>query len=121
MRSRESSRWMRRFAVMLLVAFFTFGVASVSDAKTLMDKIMNSWVGASLDDAFAQWGFPEEERKIAGKLIYIWLDSDGGIGNLANCERMLAVDKNNIVVAVDHKGINCPFMELGPYAKWRKR
>jgi hypothetical protein len=107
------------------VAIFAFSVATSfpghANAASLMDKIMASWIGATLDEAFAQWGFPDEERKIAGRLIYVWLDGDGGIGDFANCERLLSINDKGIVIAVDSKGVNCPFMEVGPYAKWRKR
>lgn len=82
---------------------------------------MASWLGATLDDAINQWGFPDEERKMANRLIYAWRDGDGGIGNLANCERLISVDGKGVIKSVDHKGINCPFMEVGPYARWRKR
>lgn len=108
-----------------LSAFFLSGSVTVLTphevlANSLMDRIMSSWVGATLDDAINQWGFPDEERNIANRRIFVWRDGDGGIGNFANCERMLGVNKNDVVTAVDHKGINCPFMEVGPYARWRK-
>jgi hypothetical protein len=85
-----------------------------------MDKIMNSWIGAPLEEAISQWGFPDEERKLAGRHIYVWRDDWGGLGDLMNCERMLAVNRDEMIIAVDHKGNNCPFMPVGPYAKWKR-
>lgn len=106
---------------LVFVAALTGWNSSPALANRLMDSIMASWLGATLDDAINQWGFPDEERKIANRLIYVWLDGDGGLGNLANCERLISVDTKEVIKGVDYKGINCPFMEIGPYAKWRKR
>jgi len=86
-----------------------------------MDSIMASWMGATLDEAIGQWGYPEEEKNIAGRKLYVWQDDAGGFGNLVNCKRILSVNAKNTVVGVDSTGNNCPFMEVGPYSKWRKR
>lgn len=108
--------------VVAFLALFV-GLAAYPSAgyAGLMDKIMNSWMGATIDEAIGQWGLPDEERKIAGKQIYVWRDDAGGLGDLINCERMLAVNAKGVVVAVDHKGNNCPFLPIGPYAKWKRR
>lgn len=90
-------------------------------AGKFMDKVMASWVGASLDGAIRQWGFPDDEKTIAGRHIFIWLDDAGGVGNLANCERILQVNSKQVVIATDYKGINCPFMAVGAYKNWRKK
>lgn len=120
-------RWKRsnvshlRQCAAIALAFLLVHWPSSADAEKLMDEIMSSWLGAPLDAAISQWGFPDQERKIAGRTIYVWLDGDGGIGNIANCERLASVDKRNVINGVDYKGINCPFMEIGPYAKWRRK
>ena len=116
-----------------------------------MDRIMSSWKGASLDEVMRQWGYPHEERVIAGKRLYIWnrqtttalpaIASSTGtstlVGNTVfhsgtttvagggtsgwNCTRILEVNAQNRVVGWQWDGNNCPFMEAGPYSNWGRK
>jgi len=111
----------------------------------VMDQIMDSWKGATLDEAISKWGYPDGERKIAGRSLYQW-DRDvtvvlpattsgtvttfgntsylngtttGGVMN-GSCRRILEVDNANVIVGTQWSGNNCPFAEMGPYANWRR-
>ncbi|WP_270728214.1 hypothetical protein [Shimia sp. Alg240-R146] len=101
------------------VCFCFVGFSSPAFAGKLMDSIMQLWVGANLGQAIDQWGFPAEEKIIAGRKLYTWHDDNHGFGNLVNCKRILQVDANDTVVRTDYSGNNCPFMEVGPFRKWR--
>lgn len=135
-----------KFYLVLPVVF----LAACSGGNGVMDGIMHSWVGSSVDDVIARWGYPDGERTVAGKNLLVWSEdmqlalptttqTSGNItvfGNQAlyngastttgggisnwNCTRIVEVNKANKVVAVDWKGNNCPFMEAAKYSTWRK-
>jgi hypothetical protein len=117
----------------------------------VMDGIMTSWKGASLNQVIDAWGFPHAEQDIAGRKLYVWNNEiqltmpatatttgyastyggqtfysgttnvmGGGISNWS-CTRILEVNNSNIVIGGEWRGNNCPFMEAGPYAKWRRK
>jgi hypothetical protein len=112
-----------------------------------MDGIMRSWVGAPLDAAIAQWGYPDQEQEIAGHKLYRWFYTKSGVlpstttgtvtqmgtaaflnattsggGTLVgNCTRTLEVDEHNIIVRWEWKGNNCPFAEAFEYSNWRRK
>ena len=122
-----------------------------SGAFGVMDRIMSSWVGASTDEVIRQWGYPHEERKIAGKTLLVWnrkvqmtlpatatttgtANRIGGAtyysgtttvsgGEVTNwaCIRVLEISDQNKVVSWQWEGNNCPFMEAGPYSNWRRK
>lgn len=115
----------------------------------VMDGIMQSWVGASVDDVIVQWGYPSEEKMIAGRKLYLWhytkqvmlpgssqttgtVNPYTGVYNATttstpaqmfsgSCTRILVVDKKNIVKATQWDGNNCPFAEWMEYANWRRK
>lgn len=35
-------------------------------------EAMDSWMGASIDDVIAVWGYPTGEREVAGRKLYTW-------------------------------------------------
>lgn len=86
-----------------------------------MTGIMSSWRGASLDQAVAQWGYPIEERNVAGKRLVVWGGAAQSVGTVWQCTRILEVDGANTVVGWQWEGNNCPFMEAGEYANWRRK
>ena len=96
-------------------------MAPTAEAGNLMEEIMKSWVGGTLDQAIVQWGYPEAEKVIAGRKLYTWKDDKSGFGNLVNCERTLQVNQKEVVVGTDWDGNNCPFMEVFHYKKWRRK
>lgn len=121
----------------------------------LMDDMMNSWVGAPLEEVVMQWGLPNREIRLGDKRMYQWdrsatvvmptystsvtTGSATAVGNQAfgnalttttnsggawlgfSCERILLVNEGNTIEKVSYKGNNCPFMEIGEYANWRRK
>lgn len=96
---------------------------------------MNSWKGASLDDVIASWGYPDEEKNIAGKKLYFWNEeatitipptaqtysnynagtdtfftqtyADMGGNYPRKCTKILEADKNNVIVGWTLRGNAC--------------
>lgn len=58
----------RAAAVALAVAAAAPGCASTA----LMNGIMQSWQGTYIDEVIQRWGYPDEERVIAGKRLLYW-------------------------------------------------
>jgi hypothetical protein len=111
-----------------------------------MDGIMTSWNGAHIDEVIRQWGYPHEERTVAGRKIYVWRRdvqavmpsvttgtatvigsgvyysgvTTGGVSSWG-CNRILEVDPKNRVISWQWEGNNCPFAEMGPYSNWRRK
>jgi hypothetical protein len=134
---------MHRFLITLCSGFL---LAACSGGLGTMDRVMSSWVGASLDEVISQWGFPHQQVNIAGRDLYVWnrdavLFTPGSstgsaqvIGNTVfwnsniqpatvsswSCSRILEV-RNNRVVSWEWRGNNCPFADVGPYANWQRR
>ena len=121
-------------------------LSGCSGGSGTMDGIMASWQGANLDQVIDRWGYPDEERNIAGRTLYVWdrdvslslpatttgtittlgntsylntTSSGGGISNWS-CRRILEVNQQKIIVGSQWSGNNCPFAEMGPYANWRR-
>lgn len=125
-------------------------LAACSGGNGVMDGIMHSWVGSSVDEVIARWGYPDGEKVIAGKKLLVWSEdmqlalptttqtygnvsvygnqgfyngvstTSGGGLSDWNCTRIVEVSSSNAVVGVDWKGNNCPFMEAAKYSTWRK-
>jgi hypothetical protein len=139
-----------RLITIALSAALTVLSGCASTSK-VMDGIMSSWLGASAEEAVAQWGYPHEERQVLGRTLLVWNRSlqwampatatttgtVNRIGNTAyvpgttsvigggvtsfNCTRILEIDAGRRVVAYQWEGNNCPFMEAGPYSAWRRK
>ena len=84
---------------------------------------MSSWTGSNVNEVIKSWGYPDEEKTIAGKHLYIWT-RELTVNNLAvqkwNCTRTFEVNPENIVIGWQWEGNNCPFAEAGAYKTWRK-
>lgn len=133
-------------ALLLLAAL---ALAGCSTTK-VMTGVMSSWEGATVDQVIAQWGYPHGELKVAGKTILYWdrnvsvampmmanttatanrigsttyvqgtTTYSGGGTFQGGCRRMLEINPQNVVIAWQWEGNNCPFGEMGPYADWRR-
>lgn len=133
-------------SIVLTILGATFLLACSGGAGT-MDGIMQSWQGTRLDAVIAQWGYPHEQRDIAGRRLYLWhrnttlttpvtsnttvnvigntayttTHSYGGTTSNWNCTRILEVNRSEFVVGWQWQGNNCPFAEAFQYANWRNR
>lgn len=123
---------MKKFIIIFLLLIS----ASAYAFETYMDKCVKSWIGYSLDDLIKQWGYPDEEKSIAGKKLYIWVDYDydtetnsggiaisktdkkgretvfsmGGEAVVDYCKKTIEADENNIIINGSWKGNNCPLL-----------
>ena len=99
-----------------------------------MDKCIASWVGYPLDSVIKKWGYPNYEKSIAGKKLYVWeefdydVDTDrggwsivatdkkgrettfssGGVPVVEYCRKTLETDENNLIINGHWEGNDCP-------------
>lgn len=103
-------------------------VANASDS--FMEKALNSWLNYPLDSVINSWGFPDEEKIIANRHIYIWKKAwsqyipqyttsdfysttvhsrtSGGYSINYFCQRTLEVNSKNEIIFGEWKGNACP-------------
>jgi hypothetical protein len=135
---------MSRIVQAFVIACLLAGCATTK----VMDGIMSSWAGATIEDVVAQWGYPHEERQFGGKKLYVWnhnksatlpstthttgqvnqygqfsanSTTTGGQTFHGSCQRILEVDEAGSVVRWQWQGNNCPFIEAMEYRHWRKK
>ena len=57
----------------ILLVLFLFAVSNLAvRAESFMQKAIDSWVGYSIDDVIDAWGFPTDEKEIAGRKLIYW-------------------------------------------------
>ena len=103
------------FLAILILAMFP-NVSFAIGSKSTMKKVMDSWIGENLETVIDHWGYPTQEKTIAGKKLYYWINSSyevlgnqyGVYGGDSTCNRILEVDKNNRVIKWQWEGNNCP-------------
>lgn len=140
-----------RKIILALAAAASLSGCALSGGFGTMDGIMASWKGAHIDQVIQQWGYPHEERVIAGKRLYVWnktrsftmpavstgqatgtvvgnsvyvsgsSTTTGGGTSLFSCTRIVEVNAQGRVVGTQWDGDNCPFMEAGTYSTWRRK
>ena len=118
---------------------FSFGVDST------MTTVIDSWRGCHIDKVIDRWGFPTEEKTIAGHKLYIWrtertvttpaetkttphtdkkgntyytTSTYGGGTEVYTAERTLEVDENNRVIRGQYGGNDLPFTFMGVAKDW---
>lgn len=113
MRQGES---MNRILILLLIVILIQPMSFAFGAKKTMGNIMDSWVGENIETVIEHWGYPTDEKIIAGKKLYYWTVSSYSVtgnqsyvyGGEATCSRILEVDKNNNVIKWQWSGNSCP-------------
>ncbi len=108
---------MKNFKLFLLSAICLISFQSIVYAESFMSKAMKTWVGYPLDSVIKAWGYPDDERIIAGKHLYYWgtiptvvtVYDNGSSSTPKYCQKIFAVDDSNIINDWDWKGNNCPF------------
>ena len=136
---------MKKFLGVLLIllctalSVFAFGVEST------MSVVMDSWKGCHIDSVIDRWGYPTEEKIIAGHKLYIWrtertvsrdgyttttphTDSKGrtyytthttaASTDVYTSERIIEVDDDNIVIRGRWSGNDLPFTFMGVAKDW---
>ena len=127
------------FLVSVQIASFAFGVDST------MSTVMDSWKGYNIDKVIDRWGYPTDEKTIAGRKLYIWkterkvttseytttkphtdkkgrtyytTSTTGGDTEVYTTERILEVDDNNNVIKGKYSGNDLPFTFMGVAKEW---
>ena len=114
-----------------LIIFLTI---APSFASTFMDEALNTWHGYSLDDVINRFKYPDKERVIANRHLFIWKNSwqtyapeqatstisnyyidsqvvtrkTGGHYVKHNCDVTFEVDKDNKIINWAWEGNSCP-------------
>ncbi|MCP5389987.1 MAG: hypothetical protein H6915_09510 [Novosphingobium sp.] len=85
-------------------------------------EAMATWRGATLEEAIAQWGYPDAERSVAGAKQYDWVKSYQTVGTYGDaaqhtfsCTRTLTLSLGRVVDA-KATGNTCPF-DLSKFAR----
>ena len=121
------------------ICTFAFGVDST------MSAVMDSWKGCHIDKVIDRWGYPTDEKTVAGHKLYIWktertvttsettttkphtdkkgrtyytTQSYGGNTQVYTSERTIEVDDNNIVIRGKWSGNDLPFTFVGVAKQW---
>ena len=105
--------------------------------ESFMDKCISTWIGYPLNSVIKKWGYPDQEKSIAGKKLYIWetvdydynsvvtengfsitstdkkgRDTTFFIGSetpqLEYCKKTLEVDNEGIIINGQWTGNACP-------------
>jgi hypothetical protein len=124
------------------------GVLGLGCSTSTMNGVMSSWSGAHIDDVIGQWGYPHDERTVAGRHIYYWYrnmsgrtpsqtstygtvypdgsfnaqsTTTGGQTIHGSCTRIIEVDQPGNVSSWQWQGNNCPFAEWFAYSNWRRK
>ena len=127
------------FIVTAQICAFGFGIDST------MSTVMDSWKGCHIDKVIDRWGYPTDEKNIAGHKLYVWkteryetsseysetkahtdkkgrtyytTDTYGGGTQVYTSERILEVDENNIVIKGTWSGNDLPFTFVGKAKQW---
>ena len=125
--------------MLLTISAFAFGVDST------MSTVMESWRGCHIDRVIDRWGYPTDEKTVAGHKLYIWktqrtvttsettttrphtdkkgrtyytTESYGGGTEIRTTERIIEVDDNNIVIRGRWSGNDLPFTFVGVAKEW---
>lgn len=87
-------------------------------SKEFMKKCLDSWLGYTTNDIIAVWGYPSEERTIAGKHLLYWNSSSsiytlysntfGGVITTETCNKTIEVDNNGKIINWEWTGNSCP-------------
>ena len=135
---------MKKNIILLLVFLLMPISAQAFGIKKTMATIMDSWGGESIDAVIKCWGYPTNEKTMAGKTLYYWdweytvrnpaytnaqantygnttninaYTYGGGTRNVY-CNRILEVDDSGRVTSWQYSGNNCPYTQAYIYKKW---
>ena len=136
---------MKRFLSILFIMLATTVSAFAFGIDSTMSTVMDSWMGCHIDKVIDRWGYPTEEKTVAGHKIYIWktervettdeysttkahkdkkgrtyytTETYGGNTEVLTSERILEVDENNIVTKGRWSGNDLPFTFMGKAKDW---
>lgn len=102
----------------IIILFMLFLFQSCVYADTAMSKVMESWKGEHVDTVFKYWGYPSDEKTLAGHNLLYWYQNQNSqyvqtsvtIASITQnyCTRILEINKQNIVDSWQYDGNSCP-------------
>lgn len=103
--------------LVLLMAVCAIQVSSSAcmTSKCAMGDLLDGWKGETLDSVIDVWGYPDKEKIMAKKSLYIWDGGttrvkypDGSSSTRVRCTRILEADKTAVIIGASWKGSYCP-------------
>ncbi len=106
---------MKKIIVAVIVCLFLQTSVFAYGIKSTMSKIMESWKGESIDSVIKVWGYPTDEKTIAGRKLFYWTEKSFIYGNENNYggkelygSRILEVNSSNRVINWEFQGNDLP-------------
>ena len=136
---------MKKFLSILLLMLFATISAFAFGTDSTMATVIDSWKGCHIDSVIDRWGYPTDEKTVAGHKLYIWktertettsgytttkphtdkkgrtyytTETYGGGTEILTTERILEVDENNKVIKGSWSGNDLPFTFMGVAKDW---
>jgi hypothetical protein len=76
----------------------------LTSCASMIDKPLASMVGQPIDAAISRFGFPTEEKTIAGHKVYRWVRNRSLQGNAMSCELNYEVDGAGTITRYSWEG-----------------
>lgn len=76
----------------------------LTSCATTIDKPLASMVGQPIDSAISRFGFPTEEKTIAGHKVYRWVRNRAFQGNSMSCELNYEVNDQGTITHYSWQG-----------------
>ncbi len=136
---------MKKFLSILFLLLISAAPSFAFGVDSTMSVVMDSWKGCHIDKVIDRWGYPTEEKTVAGHKLYIWktertvttsestttkphtdkkgrtyytTETYGGNTEVYTTERTVEVDDNNIVIRGRWGGNDLPFTFMGIAKDW---
>ncbi len=134
---------MKKVMVLCLTTLIFSGAVGAAGMDSTMKAVLNSWVGQNINTVIDKWGYPSEEKTIAGRKLYYWrqdgtfyapTETSGTVNTYGNtsyinalsyggaqsvsCTRILEVDSEEVVKTGQWQGNNCPITKTLKYRSW---
>ncbi|MCM1004639.1 MAG: hypothetical protein NC408_09925 [Candidatus Gastranaerophilales bacterium] len=102
----------------LLSIFIIFIFQSRAYADNAISKVMGSWQGEHIDTVFKYWGYPNDEKTIAGHKLLYWyhnqspqyIQTSASTSTVTQsyCTRILEINEHNKVTSWQYERNSCP-------------
>ena len=66
---------MKKILISILAVIMIQPMSFAIGTKSTMGKIMDSWLGEHINTVMDSWGYPSQEKEIAGRKLYYWINS----------------------------------------------
>lgn len=109
---------MKRYLFLLVIMLV--GCVHQSTGVNSVEAITKSWIGAPVEVAINQWGFPSTERAVLGHKLVTWHRedhyNDGRQEVYIFCDRTFEIDQQGKILKAEWRG-NCDTA----YSRWARK